>query len=891
MAKRYKSKRTLLQILILFLLFSFVKLAIETEFITSINEEKNYKSPKYFKVDLGNNIPNYIKVQIEGNEDYAIIYYKDDSTFKYINQFVKSSSNKAIMWLKQSQINKTFYLSVICSKESCNYKFKIEPREKLELELGQLYTYYVTDETRTMNFSINGIPILQEGNPNGKLSIWAKGYQKITSELKSESKNMANELKRNKDGIEVYLIPVQNNVEFNIIFKVDGIPGDLINIGVLLFNNENICQTPIKDLGNQISGLLIKNYMEKSFFIFPGNEKPNINTPLKNEASTNFEAYNHDNKNIYSINMNSNLDENFNDNFLYSFQYNINEEKQNNTINIYSPLELGKFHEINMIKGQNIGLVPKLTNGYFEYLTYKILEKKGKFKAYILNCENYPLCKRPENPEYLINYNAVSRTFSNYSFNTYSTINNNQTMMIIECESDFCLINANIYTENNKTDFESLISYQNYQIGGVNEKLTINSIPHCIVYIYFNTPSTSSRSYLSYYHVISAHEYYWGEFYFYEIIEDKKFRPNKDYFDYSFEIRENLIYSVSLAVINKNDTDADELTIYPGMYYVLLMNNNKTNDTIVKTMNPNQKDKNDGDIYYLTFYSSYCYIEANRLPNGENKYILNDENEIYYYFYDISNNNNEFKITKSEKSDCSVHVSLFKYKNFNNELNSIFLYLRSSHIFVFDQNNNEVKYRYLLDGKHKEIEIKIDLTNLTKCNISSLYINDNETLKDIALNPSITNSIKLLDDLINNCKDYFQPCKIEFTLFAEEIKENSFVEVQIKERNHKWPDVDENPPNPPTPVNPENPPDKPPVNPPDNPPVNPSNNPPDNNNKKLYLILGIILGSVLLIVIIIIVIFVCKTKNSFDELQKKVNSISYVEDKDKDNNAQQDLLE
>lgn len=152
-----------------------------------------------------------------------------------------------------------------------------------------------------------------------------------------------------------------------------------------------------------------------------------------------------------------------NNDVLYSFSYNKNEQLYDK-INVLPPLAPGEFYRFNMKKGENMGLLPMLSDTYFNYLTYKILEKKGKYKAYITNCDNYPFyCSKSTDKEYLINYNAASKTFLKNDFiNAFSPFDSNQTMMVVECESDICEINANIYTDKNPIAIESLISYQNF---------------------------------------------------------------------------------------------------------------------------------------------------------------------------------------------------------------------------------------------------------------------------------------------------------------------------------------------------------------------------------------------------------------------------------------------
>ena len=51
------------------------------------------------------------------------------------------------------------------------------------------------------------------------------------------------------------------------------------------------------------------------------------------------------------------------------------------------------MHEIKFEKKRTLGLIPMTPEDNFDYLTYYVKEVEGKFKASILSCDNYPLCK------------------------------------------------------------------------------------------------------------------------------------------------------------------------------------------------------------------------------------------------------------------------------------------------------------------------------------------------------------------------------------------------------------------------------------------------------------------------------------------------------------------
>ena len=640
MLKIFDSRRFFLPILFICILFSFVKSDNETNGTTQFEpsyynitllDKTEYYSTNYFKVDLKNKRENYLKIQVEGYDEYAIIYYKNDSLFKNRNQIVKSSSYKTKMWLNNAEFNQEFYLSVMCLSQNCTYSLEFEYKSNLELEYGEFYSYYVTEETRTMEFYISGTAFFDR-EKDGDLSVWAQGYKEISTKIKPKSilrLITLYEKKVNKYGLEAYQMPIDNKEELSVLFTVKGTPGDLINVGALVFSNQNICTTPIQKIKGQISGFLTQetDYNKEACFIFPENEKPNINTLLEGQSLFKFEANNGDNTtNIYCLKMINNND------VLYSFSYNKNEQLYDK-INVLPPLAPGEFYRLNMKKGENVGLLPMLSDTYFNYLTYKILEKKGKYKAYITNCDNYPFyCSKSTDKEYLINYNSASKTFLKNDFiNAFSPFDSNQTMMVVECESDICEINANIYTDKNPIAIESLISYQNFIDKNNEAYLKLNSsYQNFIIAVNFNesalniVPITSSCEIInsndakiyninnnntnySYNDNNNTNNAYMQYFYEIENIDMHNHIPD---FTLKLNSKEKTVYSVAILNITKRNIYSSEIAISPGMNYFITMDN-KTNETIVKIMNSSLININEDSIYYISFYSDNCNINVN----------------------------------------------------------------------------------------------------------------------------------------------------------------------------------------------------------------------------------------------------------------------------------------
>ena len=153
----------------------------------------------------------------------------------------------------------------------------------------------------------------------------------------------------------------------------------------------------------------------------------------------------------------------------------------------------------------------------------------------------------------------------------------------------------------------------------------------------------------------------------------------------------------------------------------------------------------------------------------------------------------------------------------------------------------------IIQGKRKHNYKRTERKIHRICQISN---SNNETKNNKTLEQDTKNSIKV-NDIDKYCKNDFQPCKIEVTLIAEDLKENPTVEISVSHKN-KSNKIDK---------------------------------------KALYIILSITGGSVLLVIIIVIIICIFKSKNSLDGLSKQINAISYIEEKDKDDDKDEDLLE
>ena len=262
-------------LLIININFIFVNGEITDIYLNNSNTFKFNGNRKFcVKSEKENNLSNYLKIQIDSlynndNNDnqFVISYYQQDSSFEERKQFSQSFTNSTFIWLNKNQINKDFYFSVECSIISnCLYNLTFYKKDYAELNLGDIYNYYVTEENKNMSFLIK-VNCSKYINlyPNiyrHKVTIWSRGGKSIFSILKPHSFNSIL-----NDNYQAYLSVLSGLIK-EYFLKIEGNVGDLINVGSLIFDEKNICPIMFKDIGTEITGFFKKNLFELNCFKF-----------------------------------------------------------------------------------------------------------------------------------------------------------------------------------------------------------------------------------------------------------------------------------------------------------------------------------------------------------------------------------------------------------------------------------------------------------------------------------------------------------------------------------------------------------------------------------------------------------------------------------------------
>ena len=361
-------------LLILSIILSFANCEFLDE---KINLKNNFKHKYYADRTFLVSVPkdgytNYLKIEIgylDISDEVAISYYQNDYNFKERKQLSYKFLNSTFMWLNKNQFKNDFYFSAKCkTKYNCNYNLNIYKKEYAELKLGDIYTYYVTEENKDMTFLIKLNFDYESTSDISKILVWAKGSNNnINSILEPNSfTNLIN------DKYQAYLLYKREILKNEYYYlKIEGNIGDLINIGSLTFDEYNICPIVIKDLGTEITGFFKENIFETNCFKFID---ANINS--FNQFIYDFEMEKSIDNCIFSNDKNYTLVcLNFNkiykyDKYLYSLQY-VRNKANNDRLNyLISPLIIGKNYKISLNKGEIIGLIPTKPDIDFNFLTY-----------------------------------------------------------------------------------------------------------------------------------------------------------------------------------------------------------------------------------------------------------------------------------------------------------------------------------------------------------------------------------------------------------------------------------------------------------------------------------------------------------------------------------------
>ena len=806
--------------LILFLLFSCIKLSVEDEVIKlevpGVKSESDVKGKKLYQIALknGTNLTNYTKIEVSGDNEYIISYYKDD--FKNRKQLSKISK-KAIMWLSKDQMKGASNISVECNANSCSFTISIELKDKIELNIGEEpYTYYVTEENKKMEFHIKG------SFTDSKLSVWAKGNKKVVSSLPKASHNMT------KDRYQSYLIEKQEENN-DIILTVSGSVGDLIEVGALIIKGDSI-----KDAKYPILGFLQKDVLGKTKI--DGFNKNNF-VPL----------YDQENSVYPFINDVIDMNKKYIDKFFYAYDY---KKKINDTFYEISPLVHGVMYEINLEKGKQLGLIPMTPENNFEYMAYYAKGMSGKFNASIYSCKNYPLCTEKEKVIPLLFYESSSYIFKKDKYDKdISAISHKQNMLVLKCESESCLIYANMYTNNNKVT----LSPEATLLKNIKQNTEENFI------ISLDTILPDNKKYFSSLNVetisgditvvVDGDKSEYGN------VNKKLFEKElevKGSFNIKIKANKNSVYNMAI-YYEKNNTK-----LIPPQANCLIKFKGDSPDSQFSIRSKETKEN---------LFVSLSGLKSNTTVEKDIKLKFNEKRKFVQDSYENNEkskegNNAKYKVKRLDKSNPYLYtVSTFRiFEEAKKNTSYVLLGKGAAYPVLFDDSKyKKINYMYLYEEENDNLKINFTVFDDKKYNLE-IYLNDNafHNYNNITKNNSY---IELTKDVLKNHSLTDQPCKINFIVNPQEYNNNPIMEIVINGNVNSGSSSKSS-----------------------------SGGASDLFKNPIFLIGGGVI-LVLLIILIIAIGLLCYTKNVNKDLKSKITTTSFQDGGTGPDDREEDLLE
>ena len=802
-------------------------------------------------------LPNFIKIILSNessdksnNYKYSISYY-EDSTFLNRTQMSKLS-NFPVLYLTKEQIENNFYLSIECHEDNCNkYNVTIYTQEFCEIEIGQKYTYYITEQNKKMKFVFTGESlinhtILKNSNHNNTIIIWAKGSKNINSKLEGGKYD-----KHSK--YNVYIIKLEDIEDFKYYLEVEGTVGDLINVGSVFLNwdEHNICLNCEFSTEFENVGFLKKNINDEICYkVF--DYKDNVHViPIDNKdiEIPISKFWNKTNK-YFCIHLPEKINE------LFFIFHNIN-----NTVSFnqnYSHLYPGYNYHFSLEQGIAIGYLPMFIEENFNCFTYNIFTENINNNAYILTCDNYPFC--------IINEEKISKSiplknylgFYSISLNKseldidISPISKIKKLLVFSCNSnnkENCEIYVNIYTDKTQIMLSEIPNQYKYIRKGNEENLLIkanNNIFKNKDEAFINIEILSGNISLITNSKIQHFEYKKIHLYKLNILES---------FSLQIKANENSVYSIKHY---KANSKYEYINFIPFGGNYLLNIQNISYIILTKGFNSQYQDKNNQK--YISFYQNNNNIKIN----------YNSGNAILTYYNPNNKSNNIFYQDIFTEQEDRIHINTFNLHSITKNINPNLVYMSTNYIqnnkteifdnlvilqenipriFLFNSKYNENKFTYLFSPDNNEVNIYLNILNNGAYEIY-LFVNNIKLDKKSYMKSNEKIKVEY-NDWKDKCINEQQICDITFNIKWKNFEGDSYLEIYINKKDEE--------------IN-------------DNEDINDEENNKKNKKKyKIFLVFIIISLCLSLIISGIFIIRGCRKNNLL--VIEDVNKISFLEEK------------
>ena len=789
----------------------------------------------------------YLSIKVEGNgvettTNHIISYYQDQNLNER-KQLSQSLNDKTIMWLTKQQIDKEFYLTVECANIPCNFNLTLKGKEEKEAELyvDEQYTYYVTEQNKEMNFTLLcNTDNLEEYNTY--IVVWVRGNYKIDITL------FGGERESQADN-RYYRIKVEEFKKSKYYLKLVAMEGDLINIGALLYPeyaDNTAGPKKILEHGEEITGYIkggLKNYFKINKSERALGYYYDFNNKMKKDD---FSIY----ENQYFLT--SHDDEaNF-----FSFQHIKTTEYDGQGNNKYSPLLDGIYYLKKIEEGTTIGLIPMKPDNNFNYLTYEVFPFNGNIKAFIYECNNYPLCRIDSEAiakSQIEGFQTFYKKFTKDELKNISPISKQQKMLLISCvkslnEERTCTSTINMKTDSkyvNNTDFfKEFPSSRKFLSKNDKDKYFLkgnNKEKLLYIELFSGSVEINIEPKMELLEMAKKSGYQ-----LYSIPE------NKD-INITVTAKENSIY-----MINDNYNIKNNNNLYIGSNILLNLGKEEIVEFKVNDLYPIISQV----FNYVGFHYFNCPIKIEK--TGEIK-ELKTKNEFFQFFQNSPLNVNFSISNKGNSNDnCLFYINTYQYNSENPYTDGIPLKNDTAQLFEYDNYGN---YSLLLSFPHIKFEdnIYINFTLFEAENYTvELFLNDYKNTYYI--NNNITNITLSSQETKNNCTNVNSICKLllEVRVDKKEKKHPSKFKIYILSNNTYNPQLEEE---------------------------EKDKKDKSNINTKVLIIICVV-GTTLLIIIIVAVVCLIKSFKKNKDLAKAVDKISFQDDKkDDDEDGGETLLD
>ena len=782
----------------LILLFEFIYSQIEDLTLKDENFTINsLKENKKYKIILQSQ-PLFLQIIVEENKEfnrtnknnYFISYYHQDSNLENRKQMSKSFQGKAIMWLNREQIKNNFYISIECENAPCDYSFNIIQKKLIELSLNEKYTYYVTEENKQNRFAIDiDPPNNLDMFLNNFVQIWVKGNKNVMTNL------LGDKIVRFVN-YNAYILNIQRKEHLKLILNIEAKVGDLITIGVILFENgiSNMYLNSSLEEVIEIDTLVKKEIAEKTCYRMPTTEL-NIYDNLNYISERDIELNSHIiNDNMICGQISSNLREDF-----YSIQYTL----KGKIINYYNPIIFGPQYNAYIYEGESMAIIPLEPEEDYNFLNYYIFSMGINIDAYIYDCDAYPFCSFDKNN--IDKYSPLEGYYNSYSYslnkneinNKLAPINKKQKVLVLTClkgvekrDNNYCIILINIYTDKSKIEFGQIFNQYRFTREGnednfiINKKLFKSSNEE---HGYINIETISGDI-----SVVTNDD----KSKYYQKNNKKLYIVDKNIDDFSFKIRanKNSVYYLNYYGVRENNFGNKQFYAMNNGNYLFNINKDENLHLRIYTL-PSESSTVEDYPTFTGFYPLECQVDniQNNFENFTecyNSYLepIQEKNGFYQYIYKGSEfkygefNQDGFYINKRGGNVSDVCLLSTSFYLLGNEKKVIGIILEENipKKIYFNQKYNELNFTYPHVEKSKDINIHINLLNGGKYKII-IFIKEVKLEQEYDINENT--SISLKPEMWKHiCKDNNQLCRIFLDIKSEDIQNETFIEILINDK-------------------------------------------------------------------------------------------------------------